>query len=88
MDIVKATKEYSKTIETGEDPGDFEDITAKQTEMSKNSHDWKNEGCGICKYPRTEHQRYVIKHRLCKFLFDTAFILGGTTRITQLAFYL
>ena len=35
MDIVKAAKEYSKTIETGEDPNDFDDILQKQTEMSK-----------------------------------------------------
>ena len=72
MEVAK----YLKTIETGEDPNDFEDLLQKQAALSRNSHDWKIEGCGICKYPRTEHQRYVVKRRLCTF-FCPFFGLGA-----------
>ena len=61
-------QKHSKTVETGEDPTDFEDILEKQAQMSKNSHDWKSGGCGICRYPRSEHQRFAQKHRLCKII--------------------
>ena len=62
----EAASKYSKTVDVEEDPNDFDDIVTKQTEISKNCADWKNEGCGICKFPRSEHQRFTQKHRLCK----------------------
>ena len=65
-------QKYSKTVETGEDPADFVDIIDKQSEMPKNSHDWKSGGCGICRYPRSGHQRFVRKHRLCKIILAFA----------------
>ena len=65
MEVVK----YSKEVDVQEDKDDFEDIIEKQALLSKNSSDWKQGGCAICRFPRTEHQRFVIKHRLCKSCF-------------------
>ena len=65
MELVK----YSKEVDVEEDVNDFEDILAKQAELAKNSEDWKQGGCGICKFPRSPHQRFVQKHRLCTFGF-------------------
>ena len=62
----EAASKYSKTADVEEDPNDFDDIISKQTAISKNSDDWKNEGCGICKFPRSEHHRFAQRHRLCK----------------------
>ena len=57
--------QYSKDVDVEEDKDDFEDNLPKQAEPSKNCSDWKAGGCGICKFPRTPHQRFAIKHRLC-----------------------
>ena len=72
---------YSKTIETGEGPGDSDDIIANQTQLARNSHDWMNEGCGICKYHRADRQNFVQKRRLftfCVSLDDGIFALAGS----------
>ena len=74
-DIVQYSKENA-----AEDPNDFEDILEKQKEISRNSHDWESLGCGICHFPRTEHQKLAQKHRLCKpFL---AFLLVSLDSLT------
>ena len=65
MEVVK----YSKEVDVEEDKDDFEDLIKKQSELSKNSADWKAGGCAICKFPRTPHQRLVMKRRLCRFSF-------------------
>ena len=71
----EAAAKYSKHIEVDDDPNDFEDIIRKQEEISKNTHDWKQGGCSICRFPRSEHHRFVQKHRLCKTFL--AFVLSN-----------
>ena len=56
---------YSKENEP-EDPTDFTDIIAKNQEIARKSHDAPSLGCAICCFPRSEHQKKVQKHRLCK----------------------
>ena len=63
MEVVK----YPKEADVEENKDDFEDLIKKQSELPKNSSDWKAGGCAICKFPRTPHQRLVTKHRLCRF---------------------
>ena len=63
MESVKQSKEAG----VEENREDLDNILAKQAEMAKNSDDWRQGGCEICKFPRTPHQRLVQKHRLCTF---------------------
>ena len=44
---------------------DLQNVLGKNLKMAESSHDWKPKGCGICHYPRSEHQIKKRKDRLC-----------------------
>ena len=78
--MIETVAKYSKDVEVYDDPIHFDDILQKQEEFSRNSHDGRSLRFAICNSPRSEHQKLVQKHRLCKPFLVLVVILSLSNR--------